>query len=56
MFEGSLHLLVKDHERELQDAARRDRPGRQWMRQSDERRQRRADAARRILSGTNRRG
>jgi len=54
MFDGSLHLLVKVHERELQEAALRDRPGRQWARQSDETKQRRSDAARRLLSGANR--
>lgn len=36
MFDGSIYLLVKDHQRELQNAALRDRPGRQWMRQSDQ--------------------
>lgn len=56
MFDGSLHLLVKVHERELREAALRDRPGRQWARQSDETRQRRADAARRLLTGALRRG
>ncbi|MGH7642391.1 MAG: hypothetical protein ACRENX_05140 [Candidatus Dormibacteria bacterium] len=56
MFDGSLYLLVKDHERELQDAALRNRPARQWARQSDEMRQRRADAARRLLTSAIRRG
>ena len=55
MFGGSLHLLVKDHQRELQDAALRDLPGRRWARQSDEIRQRRADAQRRLLQGRNHR-
>jgi len=51
MFGGSLYLLVKDHERELQAAALRDRIGRQGTRQSDEVRQCRADAAGKLLNG-----
>ncbi len=56
MFDGSLYLLVKDHQRELHDAARRHQPVREWACQSDEVQERRAAAARRLLGASTHRG
>ncbi|HVB14624.1 MAG TPA: hypothetical protein VNH38_07705 [Candidatus Dormibacteraeota bacterium] len=56
MFDGSRYLLVKDRERELHEAAHGDRAARERAHQSDEMRQSRAGAARRLLTGAFRRG
>jgi hypothetical protein len=56
MFDGDLFLLAKLHQRGLRQAATQGRPEREMVRQSDEVKQRRAAAEKKLLQSGTRRG
>lgn len=56
MFDGVIYLLARDHDRELLEAAERNRPGRLWESDANGSRRRRLAAELKLLRVPARRG